>query len=188
MSLSNLDTQEIYIYTERAKINIIFICQSYYFGEGNGNPLQYSCLENPMDRGDWWATVHGVAESDTTEPLHFHLLFSLFRHTKNLFIIVGILFSLQVRDLSIAYMLVTLTYLYIGVLVFASFPSPPLSKDCIEQVRHCVPSLCDCLHLHICKASSVIQQQCILPDRPGFESSLFYLPYMWEFRHLPRSL
>ena len=35
-------------------------------GEGNGNPLQYSCLENPMDRGAWWATVHGVTESDTT--------------------------------------------------------------------------------------------------------------------------
>ena len=32
-------------------------------GEGNGNPLQYSCLENPMDRGVWWATVHGVAQS-----------------------------------------------------------------------------------------------------------------------------
>ena len=30
-------------------------------GEGNGNPLQYSCLENPMDRGAWWATAHGVA-------------------------------------------------------------------------------------------------------------------------------
>ena len=30
-------------------------------GKGNGNPLQYSCLENPMDRGAWWATVHGVA-------------------------------------------------------------------------------------------------------------------------------
>ena len=29
-------------------------------GEGNGNPLQYSCLENPMDGGAWWATVHGV--------------------------------------------------------------------------------------------------------------------------------
>ncbi|XP_004608492.2 neutral amino acid transporter 9 isoform X1 [Sorex araneus] len=39
----------------------------------------------------------------------------------------------NVRDLSIAYLLVTATYLYIGVLVFASFPSPPLSKDCIEQ-------------------------------------------------------
>ena len=34
-------------------------------GEGNGNPLQYPCLENPMDGGAWWATVHGVAESRT---------------------------------------------------------------------------------------------------------------------------
>ena len=34
-------------------------------GEGNGNPLQYSCLENPMDRGTWQATVHGVAKSQT---------------------------------------------------------------------------------------------------------------------------
>ena len=36
-------------------------------GEGNGNPLQYPCLENSMDRGVWQATVHGVTESDTTE-------------------------------------------------------------------------------------------------------------------------
>ena len=36
-------------------------------GEGNGNPLQYSCLENPMNRTAWWATVHGVRESDTVE-------------------------------------------------------------------------------------------------------------------------
>ena len=34
-------------------------------GEGNGNPLQYSCLENSMDGGDWWTTVHGVAKSQT---------------------------------------------------------------------------------------------------------------------------
>ena len=33
------------------------------FGEGNGNSLQYSCLENPMDRGTWQATVHGIARS-----------------------------------------------------------------------------------------------------------------------------
>ena len=36
---------------------------------GNGNPLQYSCLENPMDRGAWWATVHRVTESDKTEHM-----------------------------------------------------------------------------------------------------------------------
>ena len=36
---------------------------------GNGNPLQYSCWENPMDRGTWWATVHGVTESDVTTYL-----------------------------------------------------------------------------------------------------------------------
>ena len=36
-------------------------------GEGNGNPLQCSCLENPADRGAWWAAVYGVAKSDTAE-------------------------------------------------------------------------------------------------------------------------
>ena len=34
-------------------------------GEGTGNPPQYSCLKNPMDRGAWWATVHGIAKSQT---------------------------------------------------------------------------------------------------------------------------
>ena len=47
--------------------------------EGNGTPLQYSCLENPMDGGAWWAAVHGFARSwtrlsDVTFPFHFHAL------------------------------------------------------------------------------------------------------------------
>ena len=49
------------------------------FEEGNGTPLQYSCLENPMDGGAWWASVHGVAKSwtqlsDFTFTFHFHAL------------------------------------------------------------------------------------------------------------------
>ena len=48
-------------------------------GESNGNPLQYSCLENPMDGGAWWAAVHGVATSQTRPSdfpftFHFHAL------------------------------------------------------------------------------------------------------------------
>ena len=35
------------------------------YGDGNGNPLQYSCLENPIDEGAWWTAVHGVAKSQT---------------------------------------------------------------------------------------------------------------------------
>ena len=68
---------------------IIYMFQCYFIksshphllphGEGNGIPLQYSCLENPMDRGAWKAAVHGVAEgrtrlSDFTFTFHFNAL------------------------------------------------------------------------------------------------------------------
>ena len=54
-------------------------CSQVLAGEGNGTPLQYSCLENPMDGGAWWAAVHGIAEgwtrlSDLTFTFHFDVL------------------------------------------------------------------------------------------------------------------
>ena len=61
------------------KIIIILWILILRLGEGNGNPLQYSCLENPMDGGAWWDTVHGVSRSPTrlsnfTLAFHFHAL------------------------------------------------------------------------------------------------------------------
>ena len=58
---------------------VIWLPVPQSLGEGNGTPLQYSCLENPMDRGAWKAVVHGVAEgqtqlSDFTFAFHFHAL------------------------------------------------------------------------------------------------------------------
>ena len=60
-------------------MHLLIISLYTWFGEGNGTPLQYSCLENPMDGGAWWAAVHGVARSrirlsDFTFTFHFPAL------------------------------------------------------------------------------------------------------------------
>ena len=64
----------VYSYAFQILLNIPLV-----YGEGNGTPLQYSCLENPMGRGAWWAAVHRVAESRIglsvfTFTFHFHAL------------------------------------------------------------------------------------------------------------------
>ena len=55
MRIRSLRPPHLYIYSSHPP----------YTGEGTGTPLQYSCLENPMDGGAWWATVHGVIKSRT---------------------------------------------------------------------------------------------------------------------------
>ena len=77
-AMTNLDTilksRDITLLTK------VHIVKAMVFpGEGNGTPLQYSCLENPMDGGAWEAAVHGVTKSrtrlsDFTFPFHFHAL------------------------------------------------------------------------------------------------------------------
>ena len=70
-------------------LSYCLITTKHVNGEGNGTPLQYSCLENPMDRGAWKAAVHGVAEgqtrlSDFTLTFHFHALEKeMATHSKN---------------------------------------------------------------------------------------------------------
>ena len=55
------------------RYNELCVC-IYYCGEGNGSPLQYSCLEDTMDRGAWQTTVHGDTESDTIERLSTYII------------------------------------------------------------------------------------------------------------------
>ena len=71
--------EEFPVLCNRSSLVIYFIYSSVYIGEGDGIPLQYSCLENPMHGGAWWAAVHGVAKSQTrlsdfTFTFHFHAL------------------------------------------------------------------------------------------------------------------
>ena len=68
------DSKSIFLFIERIQVNWIYACKcryklnqlqilGHYYGEGNGNPLHYSCLENPRDGGAWWAAIYRVAQS-----------------------------------------------------------------------------------------------------------------------------
>ena len=67
------------LFFKKIFIYLLFLVALGLFGEGNGTPLQYSCLENPMGGGAWWAALHGVAKSQTrlsdfTFSFHLHAL------------------------------------------------------------------------------------------------------------------
>ena len=98
-------------------------------GEGNGNPLHYSCLENPMDGGVWWAAVHGVAKSQTrlsnfTFTFHFGESEKEFHGQRNL---AG--YSLcghKESDLTHIYKILSYVcafYIYIYIYMYSKFPN-----------------------------------------------------------------
>ena len=76
----SLKVQEGWVcFTEKTRVFEEFPVHVSFRAEGNGTPLQYSCLANPMDGGAWWAAIHGVAKSrtqlsDFTFTFHFHAL------------------------------------------------------------------------------------------------------------------
>ena len=85
LNLTNLIfSYETWFQGYRAYSHVPLVSQSFTAAhtsprEGNGTPLQYSCLENPMDGGTWWAAVHGVSKSETrlsdfTFTFYFHAL------------------------------------------------------------------------------------------------------------------
>ena len=79
MNLNIIFVNMLPVCTEQVRTLFCILIDYSSIGEGDGTPLQYSCLENPMDRGAWWAAVHGVAKSQTqlndfTFIFHFHAL------------------------------------------------------------------------------------------------------------------
>ena len=69
-------------------------------GEGNGNPLQYSCLENSMDGGAWWTTVHGVAKS-RTRLSNFTSTVDICTHNINKGFVINVQFLAKKKNLEI---------------------------------------------------------------------------------------
>ena len=64
-------------------------------GGGNGNPLQYSCLETPMDRGAWWATVRGVTESDMPEATE-HACMHVYNARTDLYVVLCVCLCMRI--------------------------------------------------------------------------------------------
>ena len=77
--LNFLQSEKNFMYLQYVQLEVVLWASQVALREGSGTPLQYSCLENPMDRGAWQAAVHGVAKSrtrlsDFTFTFHFHAL------------------------------------------------------------------------------------------------------------------
>ena len=82
-------------------------------GVGYGNPLQYSCLENPMDRGTWWATVHGGCKESNRTEVTLNACTTIYKiNSKDLLYSTGQLYSVSFRKRSGKYICITESVCY----------------------------------------------------------------------------
>ena len=99
-------------------------------GEGNGKPLQYSCLENPMDRGAWWATDHGVSKS-RTRLSDFTIHSSMYKSAVILFLsgwLFGLVLSpmvVLIKFIQVCISLITLDLGYLLLSPVLGYPQAP---------------------------------------------------------------
>ena len=151
--------------------------------EGTGKPLQYSCLENPMDGGAWWSTVHGVAKSRTQLSNFTHSLCIFKAH--NFFIGIELLYKVVLVP---AVQWVNQLYVYIYTLPLGppSYPPAPLPLQAITEHWAELPVLYSSFPLAICLTHgsvymSVLLCQFVLPSPvficPLSKSASRFLPW-----------
>ena len=108
--------------------------------KGNGNPLQYSCLENPVERGSWWATVHGVAKSQTWLKDFTFTLYNVYISLSLTSLSMAL--SIEPQDFVVAYM---------KAQDLVSIASPALTSYCSSLKSSSLPALLPgSLHPHLC--------------------------------------
>ena len=127
-------------------------------GEGNGNPLQYSCLENPMDRGAWWAAVHGVSKS-RIRLSDFTFIFTFFQNH-----------TILEANIGNEHFAIHLSYVYNLSLQDKGFPGGPVGKGsaCNAVVAAgSIPGLGRSLEEGMAIHSNIIAWRILWTEEPG---------------------
>ena len=117
--------------------NMKYVCLCQYIGEGNGNPLQCSCLENPRDGGAWWAAVYGVTQSRTRLKRLSSSSSSMSIYRLKVYITVGHYLIMMYPILLVIHLFLLALGLPCCVWAFSSCNKQELLSNCSAQASHC---------------------------------------------------